>query len=267
MSRAADHLMERVRSAYEAQETKDLRALISPTTVEALELTSLEARVLVALLIAGGVFHEVRPLVWAPGGGPSSEALVATLTSLQNRGLIEPVQPYNGNYTFEGLVRALRPQDPEEAEQAASPKLVLRPLRTRMLLLARDAETPIRGLARVYAYIFGAEPTGQDWGILGLYVKELGLDRAVAFFVEHAGDVLEKPLHQLLPLARGIAKNLRPLDGGPPPEEDDWRARLFEQALRGRLQMYRRSADPAAEFGEGYRRDVEAARRLGIKEV
>ncbi len=258
---AIDNLTQRLRQQYEEQAEKNLLELISPTTVEALELTSLEAKVLVALLLAGG--NRSGAMEYA---GVTTLKFEATVYSLLSRDLVEAAED---GFTFNGLVRTLRHQDPEEpSAEESSPKLILRPLVNRMILLARSGSTPIRGLAAVYAYIFGQEPTQRDWGILGLYVRELGLDRAARFFVEHAGDELQAPLQQLLPLARAIAKNITPTDGRRPQEELDMKARLLAQALKMRLQNYdrvrREGGDPSTL--PGYADDMQLAMRLQLSQ-
>ena len=256
------YLVEGITAAY--QEHFDILSLISPQTVETLGLTQFEAEVLLALVFAEGndiraqsILHGVNPERFNQAIGT---LLRKRLIRLQHEG-------HDALFSLEPLVERLRLADIEE-----STKLVLRPLSQHLRLMARSAPTPIRGLARVYTTIFGREVQQREWAVLGLYVKELGLDAAVLFLLKHATDEnLRNPLQELLPLARAQAKGFRPVDAPEEKEQQEFQSLVARQAWGQRMRrwqgMLQRGEDPHAVDPRQYALDMETWGKMGRPDV
>jgi hypothetical protein len=260
-------LLEQLKQAY--SDRPDILGLVDESVQDALGLSILELKVIVALLLAEGDYyaaHELLPEM-------RQNAYNATLRSLAARELV--AVPVDSNQVkLDGLERALKMQTPDEVEEveaeAPSVKLKLRPLREQVVLLARSANSPVRGVAKAFVFIFGETYQGKNfWPTIGLYARELGADRAALFFLEHANDALQNPLVELIPLARAEAKGFRPVDV--PSEEDEREGlnALVEEAWRKRVKMWSVIADKelSPDDVEQRRKDLALWERRGRPEL
>lgn len=224
-------LVEDVQRAYEADPT--IRKLIEPSTIEVLGLTRPEVITLCALLLAGGDARAAAETI--QGAGVKEQAMKAAAHSLAERGLITRTED-PARWTFEGVEAAMRVQtdeeaeDPEHSEVQPSPKLVLRPMRERVIFEVRQGQTPAAGLGRVYTLLYGP-PKSKDYPLLGMMAKELGRDRAALFLLEHCHQQFRNPLAELIGLARAQAAGFRPADA---PEVDEQRAYFASIARQAR---------------------------------
>lgn len=258
-------LIEQVRKVY--QNRPDLMQLVDKSAVDTLGLTMREVKVLAALLVTGNAreaqeLSEVKP---AP--------FEQTVAGLIERGLLEM---QGDNLSFEPAMRQLRLQTPTDLErdgveevegEPPSVKMILRPIREQVLWLVRSADTPTRGLARVYAYLYGGAYTKQTFGLLGLFVKELGRDQAALFLLEHAHGQYRNPLMELLPLARARAKGFRPADAPSEEEVNNGIAAVhriaWEKRIRQWKKMLQAGEDPKKVGGRQYEEDMRLWNRLG----
>src|SRR5262249_42241598 len=152
-------------------------------------------------------------LATAQNEGLNKRLIESAAKSLVERGLIERDTVDEKLWHFDGVERVLRMLTEDEAEklEEASTKLVLRPLRQQVIMLARSG-TLVGGRSRVYSFCYGGKPAKNEYGILGIIGKELGRDEAALFLLEFAHREMRFPLKELLPLARARATQFRPVD-------------------------------------------------------
>lgn len=248
----------------------DLKQLVDESVIDTLSLSMLEVKVLAALLLAEGSTSKARELL--------SEVKPAvfnqTVGSLRERELIDLGE--DDSVSFDPAMRQLKMQTPDELErdgveevegEPPSVKLVFRPIREQVLWLVRSADSPTRGLARVYAFLYGGTYTKQTFGLLGLLVKELGRDQAALFLLEHAHGQYKNPLTELLPLARARAKGFRPADAPSEEEVNNGIAAVhrvaWEKRMRQWRQMQQSGQDPKKVGGRQYDEDMRLWNRLG----
>lgn len=224
----ATALIESVQRAYE-HHPDHLADLVDPSTIELLGLTQPEVLVLCALLLAEGRVAEAKELLPEMKQNLFNQAAL----SLKERELIQQDEQVGWLVHFDGAVQLLRMQTDEEAQaeqdedappMAPSPKLVLRPIREQVILLARQ-----KGIIPVYISLFG-KPAKDEYGIINLMGKELGREQAVLFLLEHAHQAFRSPAKELLPLARARAKGFRPVDAPEVEAQNDYLAAIAKNA-------------------------------------
>jgi hypothetical protein len=112
----------------------------------------------------------------------------------------------------------------------------MRPIRERVIIDARQGNNAQKGLAKVYAELYGPVPQW-GWGILGKIVELLGRDQGALFLLEHSYKEMRSPLHELLPQAVARAKGYRPDDAPDVAEQKRFEAAVYREALRKRGEL------------------------------
>ncbi len=235
-------LVEALRAAH--QHNPDLVQLVDGGVALALGLSHFERVALAGLLLE----LDYRKAMERTGVKPTH--FKAAVASLMERGLLE-ITERDGKtaISFEGAARVLRMQTTHEAEQEREaladaedreppvgrpqPRLIMRPIRERLLLDARSGSNAQRGLAKVYAQLYGPVPQ-HGWGALGKIANLLGRDQGALFLLEHSYKQMRNPLQELLPLAVARAKGFRPDDAPDVAEQKRFEAAVWAEARRKR---------------------------------
>lgn len=225
-------LVDDARKAYRGEE---LGSILHEDTAILLGLTPGELKAFAALLLLEGDLQDAQLL--AARNGIANQRFDALLQSLVARQLIELNEGKVSFAPAEQTLRGLRADEVafEEGEEPST-KLVLQPLRVRVVALARQLENPAASLGLVYQLVFGAVPQGKEWGLLGIIAKALGRDKAALLLLENATNPSPTLLHDLVGMAKARAKGFRPADA---PNET-------EQA-RYMLALHRRAAQTQEE--------------------
>lgn len=227
-------LVERARAAFTG--ASPLESLFDQDTIALLGLTPGEVKVIAALILTKGRKAAAQEL--AAENGVSAHRFVTTIDSLLAKELVayDPA----GDVTFEPAERVLRVQHPGEVEapegEAPGVKLVLQPLTSRVIAIARSQQNQAAALGRVFQFVFGRVPKGKDFALLGLMAKELGVEKSALLMLEQATNPSQTLLHDLVAMARARAKGFRPADA---PDENQ--QRRFQAMLSARAREQRKS--------------------------
>lgn len=221
--------MSLVDDARKAFAGRTLVEVLHEDTVLLLGLTPGEVKVFAALLLADGDME--RASGYAMLNGVGHNRFEPLLQSLVARQLIELS---DGKVSFapaETTLRGLRADEVAFTEgDEPSTKLVLQPLRVRVVALARQLENPAASLGLVYQLVFGAVPQGKEWALLGLIVKALGRDKAALLLLENATNPSPTLLHDLVGMAKARANGFRPEDAPDVVEQKRFAAALQRRA-------------------------------------
>jgi hypothetical protein len=233
------YLLERARELFTSR--RDLLQLLDDSVLAEYGLTPPEVRLFAACLIEkeAGLASAER---LAAAQGCQASLLPYARQSLQTKGLLA----LDGDTISLPALSALRVESEEEAFVAPTlppePKLVFKPMRQRVVSMARAEKTPAAGLAQVYALLYGAghprRNAGQFFGVLGKIAQALGTDAAALLLLEYAHAQFEgDPLAELLPIAIGRGKGYRPENA--PDEDAQQNERLFADRASWELRMRR----------------------------
>ena len=194
---------------------------------DALGLSATEAAVLMALLLHNGNDAAAAQELRMP-----DPMFYQVLLSLRERDYVVFGAAADGSPTYTVKVaERLTLKTEQQRLQPPTHKVVLRPLREQVVMVARSDQNPVRGAARAYTFVFGREV--KNWAVLGKMVNALGVDATARLFLEHSLDAFDgDPLYELLPLAVARAKqDWRPEELGPAEpsrrEQDAWERRAF----------------------------------------
>lgn len=248
----------------------DPTSLFDEGTVETLGLTYEEVQVWVALLTTLS-FKEAQEKV-----GANYDDFKAIVVSLIEKGLLKVV---DNQLSFLPALESLRFGHAHEQErdlgfcleegEAPSLKLKLRPLRERVAILART-QPPTRGLARVYALLYGGTFTNATFKLLSKYIQALGVEDAALFLLKHAHGQYRNPLEELLPLALSEKKEYRP-EGVPSAKEQQMGERaLVTNAFMQRMRIWKRreaEGENPRTFGTQYVVDMKYWQKIGCPPV
>lgn len=260
-------IVERVRERY--TEHPDLAQLFDDSVVSFFDLTPPEVKVLAALLLSDGDDEQARPLTeLAP------RAFNLTVASLADKGLVAAVE---GRLSLEPAQRRLRMEWADEVpwwkDHTAPPrKVVFRPIREQVAVLARSGQSPAAGLAAVYAWLYGRRLARKDFGVLGKLANQLGTVRAGLFLLEHCCDHFDgDPLQELIPLAtflgnggrteEDVAEDEEIRKGWQDADEASWRARMLRWHNEGGKLHALAGIDAAEDAGLIWPEQAEADRR------
>lgn len=258
-------LLEQVKVAYAAQ--PDLLGLVDESVIDTLGLTGLEVKVLAALLVAEGHVTEA----WERIPEVKREAFDMTVKSLMLREIVKQDPQMPSLVEFDTTqVRMQQAHEVEEVEgEPPSVKLVLVPMRERVIRLVRSADTAARGLARVYTLLYGP-PKGSDWGLLGAMAREMGRDQAALFLLEFAHRQMQYPLNELIPLAKARIRGFRPADAPEVAEQRQYVSAIAEEAWKKRTRRWLATRDlkslSTAEQLQ-YQADIAEWKRRGKPEL
>lgn len=209
-----NHLVSRVQEVYAARGNPPLLQLVHPSTLDALELSSGEAKALCGMLLAAAnngtgslvsaqslAEMKAAPFVAAIQSLVAAELVVIDLNERTfDLGPAERVLRVESTYELEQQV-AGGFRDPWEDYEEPPHTLVLRPLKDMILTLARSSPGA-RGLARVYSHVFGRSVNGNEWAMLGAISKALGTDQAALLILENATQPWPNPLSELMRFAK-----------------------------------------------------------------